>query len=67
MKYNGALSHHHSVGYEHQSWLEEEIGTVGMETLSGIKHTLDPNDIMNPGKLMEKEPGDLDPIKHLIK
>jgi alkyldihydroxyacetonephosphate synthase len=65
MKYNGALSHHHSVGYEHQSWLEEEIGPVGMETLSGIKRTLDPDGIINPGKLMEKESGDFDPIKHL--
>lgn len=52
--HNGAtLSHHHAVGYEHMPWLEEDISATGIQVIKGIKRTLDPTDIMNPGKLVE--------------
>lgn len=52
----GSLSHHHSIGYEHQPWLEQEIGETGIKALQGLKATLDPKNILNPGKLMQQEP-----------
>jgi alkyldihydroxyacetonephosphate synthase len=48
----GTLSHHHGVGRDHAPWLEEEIGTVGMQALRALKQTFDPGNIMNPGVLL---------------
>jgi len=48
----GTLSHHHGVGRDHAPWLEEEIGTVGMQALRALKQTFDPWNIMNPGVLL---------------
>ncbi|UCE12433.1 MAG: FAD-binding oxidoreductase [Candidatus Heimdallarchaeota archaeon] len=47
--YGGTLSHHHGIGRAYGSWLPPEIGTEGIKLLKGIKKTLDPNGIMNPG------------------
>lgn len=51
----GTISHHHGVGYEHAPWLGEEIGSRGVAALKALKAELDPQDIMNPGKLLSKE------------
>jgi alkyldihydroxyacetonephosphate synthase len=47
----GALSHHHGVGYEHAAWLTREHGALGVDLLLAMKRALDPDDVMNPGKL----------------
>ncbi len=47
----GTITHHHGVGYEHAPWFVQEYGEQGMEALRGLKKTLDPAGIMNPGKL----------------
>lgn len=47
----GTITHHHGVGYEHAPWFEQEYGPAGMELLRGMKKALDPEGIMNPGKL----------------
>jgi alkyldihydroxyacetonephosphate synthase len=50
--HGATLSHHHSVGYEHLPWLPAE-SVVGHGTLiEAIKSKIDPNGIMNPGKLV---------------
>lgn len=46
------ITHHHAVGTDHAPYLGGEIGDLGIKVLSGIKHTLDPEGIMNPGKLI---------------
>lgn len=46
----GSISHHHGIGLMRSSWLPAELGTR-FEVLKKIKETLDPNDIMNPGKM----------------
>ncbi|MGZ4204221.1 MAG: FAD-binding oxidoreductase [Actinomycetota bacterium] len=46
----GTISHHHGVGLLKAPWAEREIGS-GMDVLRAIKRALDPNGIMNPGKL----------------
>ncbi len=53
MANGGTLTHHHGVGYEHAPWMEKEIGARGMDALRAVKQALDPNDIMNPGKIFQ--------------
>lgn len=45
------LSHHHAVGTEHLPWLAADISPLGVEAIAAIKRRLDPNNIMNPGRL----------------
>lgn len=46
------ITHHHAVGSEHAPYLGAEVGELGLKVLAGIKATLDPHGIMNPGKLI---------------
>jgi alkyldihydroxyacetonephosphate synthase len=48
----GTISHHHGVGEDHLPWIAQEKGAIGIEVLRAIKHTLDPNGVLNPGKLI---------------
>lgn len=48
----GTISHHHGVGEDHAPYLAAEKGALGLEALRGLKERLDPNGIMNPGKLV---------------
>jgi alkyldihydroxyacetonephosphate synthase len=50
-KAGGTLSHQHGVGVLKGPWMPVEHGPAGFALLQAIKHYLDPNDIMNPGKL----------------
>jgi len=47
----GALSHHHGVGLNRGRFMEAALGPGAMDVLRALKHTLDPNGILNPGKL----------------
>jgi alkyldihydroxyacetonephosphate synthase len=55
MQNGGTLSHHHGIGYEHAPWMIREHGALGMDTLRVLKGTLDPNNVMNPGKWLESK------------
>jgi alkyldihydroxyacetonephosphate synthase len=46
----GNLSHHHGVGLNRARFMGESLGPAH-DVLKNIKTTLDPNGIMNPGKL----------------
>jgi alkyldihydroxyacetonephosphate synthase len=46
----GALSHHHGVGLNRARFVADALGS-GINVLQGIKRTLDPHGILNPGKL----------------
>lgn len=46
----GALSHHHGVGLNRSRFMAEALGT-GMNVFQSIKTALDPNGVLNPGKL----------------
>jgi alkyldihydroxyacetonephosphate synthase len=46
------ITHHHAVGTDHQPWLEDEIGAVGVEVLRAVKRAVDPSGVMNPGVLV---------------
>ena len=45
------ITHHHAVGTDHQPWLSDEIGAVGVRILRAVKAELDPAGILNPGVL----------------
>jgi alkyldihydroxyacetonephosphate synthase len=48
----GTISHHHGVGEDHLPWMAAEKGSLGIDILRAIKMALDPNGILNPGKLI---------------
>lgn len=48
----GTLSHHHAVGTEHRPWLAREVSNEQIQMIRAVKRTLDPANIMNPGKLL---------------
>lgn len=52
LKTGGTISHHHGVGEDHAPWIEAEKGAAAMSILRALKRELDPNGILNPGKLI---------------
>ena len=48
----GSFGHHHGVGINRSRWMPVEWGK-SFETLKKIKKLLDPNNILNPGKIYE--------------
>jgi alkyldihydroxyacetonephosphate synthase len=48
----GTITHHHAVGVDHAPYLPREIGELGIDVLTSVKQTLDPEGILNPGKLL---------------
>jgi len=46
------ITHHHAVGTDHTGWMEREVGDGGLAALRALKDELDPEGIMNPGKLL---------------
>ena len=51
-KHGGTLSHHHAVGTEHQPWLEQEVGKLGVKMMSDLYASQDPGRNFNPGKIV---------------
>ena len=49
----GTISHQHGVGLDHRSYLESEKGAVGMGILRQTFAHADPDNRMNPGKLVK--------------
>ncbi len=48
----GTISHHHAVGVDHAPYLSAEIGSLGVDVLAAVKRELDPQGVLNPGKLL---------------
>ncbi|MFX1567811.1 MAG: FAD-binding oxidoreductase [Promethearchaeota archaeon] len=46
----GSIAHHHGIGINRSHWMESEWGD-SFKTLRRIKNLLDPNNILNPGKI----------------
>jgi len=49
-KMGGSMEYTHGVGVKLASHMAEEHG-YGLETMRQIKNAVDPNNIMNPGKM----------------
>ncbi|MBU7013235.1 MAG: FAD-binding oxidoreductase [Theionarchaea archaeon] len=46
----GSISHHHGIGILRSPWVQQELGS-SLEVLRTIKKALDPEYVMNPGKM----------------
>ena len=48
----GTVSHQHGVGIDHIPYLAAEKGQLGLQMMEAVRRTLDPDGILNPGKLL---------------
>lgn len=48
----GTISHHHGVGIDHLPWMKREKGAIAGALLHAVKHELDPQGVLNPGKML---------------
>ncbi|MFX0042046.1 MAG: FAD-binding oxidoreductase [Candidatus Hodarchaeota archaeon] len=46
----GSIAHHHGIGVNRAHWMDDEWGN-SMKVMRDIKKLLDPNNILNPGKI----------------
>jgi alkyldihydroxyacetonephosphate synthase len=53
----GTISHQHGVGVDHAPYLAPEKGALGLALLEAARRALDPDGLMNPGKLIEATEG----------
>ncbi|MDT9756282.1 glycolate oxidase subunit GlcD [Heyndrickxia coagulans] len=51
----GTITGEHGVGVAKAPYLEWKLGHTGIEVMKAIKNALDPNHILNPGKVFAKE------------
>ena len=52
VSWGGTISHQHGVGKDHKTYMAAEKGKVGIKVLEQIFDYLDPEQLMNPGKLV---------------
>ncbi len=52
LKLGGTLSGEHGIGMAKAKYLEWEFGKAGLEVMRRIKEALDPNYLLNPGKIV---------------
>ena len=50
----GVLSGEHGIGLEKQRFLKKAMDPVAIDIMKNIKALLDPNSILNPGKIWEE-------------
>lgn len=53
LAHQATISHQHGVGIDHAPYLKAEKGTLGINILNATIHHLDPDGILNPGKLID--------------
>ncbi|MFO7740768.1 MAG: FAD-linked oxidase C-terminal domain-containing protein [Anaerolineae bacterium] len=50
---DGTLSGEHGVGTLKKPYMDDALGPVAVEVMRSIRHALDPQGIMNPGKILD--------------
>lgn len=48
---NGSISGEHGIGISKAAYLPMEVGSAALDAMKSIKNALDPNNVMNPGKI----------------
>ena len=51
VKLGGTISGEHGIGYVKAPYLDMALGTTTIDAMKRIKRALDPNGILNPGKM----------------
>lgn len=51
--HNGSVSAEHGIGLHKKPWLHYSRTTSELALMRALKHTLDPNNILNPGKVFD--------------
>ncbi|MFI5690964.1 FAD-binding oxidoreductase [Kribbella sp. NPDC051586] len=52
LRLGGTITGEHGIGTLKASWLETELGPVGLELHRRIKRAFDPDNLLNPGKVL---------------
>jgi D-lactate dehydrogenase (cytochrome) len=52
VKWNGSISAEHGVGQDKQAEMKQLKDPIAYEMMKSIKATLDPDNILNPGKVL---------------
>ena len=52
-KYNGSISAEHGIGIEKKQWLSQSRSVNEISLMKGLKRTLDPEKILNPGRVFD--------------
>ena len=52
IRFGGTISHQHGVGKDHAKYLSAEKGELGIEAIQVLVDSFDPQQQMNPGKLL---------------
>ena len=55
LELGGTLSGEHGIGTMKAPFMELELGEVGLDMMKRIKHSWDPNGILNPGKVFPEK------------
>ena len=51
LEHGGTISHQHGVGADHAAYLPAEKGLLGVKLIREMARALDPEEMMNPGKM----------------
>lgn len=55
LRHGGTITHHHAVGRDHRPWYDRQRPELFAEALRAAKHTFDPDAILNPGVLVDRQ------------
>jgi glycolate oxidase len=53
LEVGGTITGEHGVGLAKKPWLRQQMGDASLELMRQIKHTLDPQNLLNPGKIFD--------------
>ncbi|MHA6803394.1 FAD-binding oxidoreductase [Salinifilum ghardaiensis] len=56
LRLGGTITGEHGVGHLKRRWLAEELDEAGLDAQRGIKRALDPEGILNPGRVLPEAP-----------
>ena len=52
-KYHGSISAEHGIGIEKKQWLSQSRSETEISVMKALKHTLDPEKLLNPGRVFD--------------
>ena len=53
--YDGSVSAEHGIGLDKRDWLPHSRSAADIDLMRSLKRTLDPNNILNPGRVLQPE------------